>query len=303
MSMFTLDPPPHSPTTTDHEAEEDDFDAPEMFEDFDLALAANDSYTSGSSSDEDDANDATSTPYLFPPYYNRPPTPLPPSPSLTSLLRPAFPTRAATTTSDSDSSEAELSSLFAQRTPRASPRVPTYEYYGFVLYLGGSTAFGMYILWSFLPPVWLHAMGIHYYPDRWWSLAIPAWLVVAICWIYVALAGYNTGYLTRPLGAVEGITDSCSKVASIHGVQNSTTREGDSGRSPAGGKQQVKQNVRRRGARRHSRVDRQIREELMGGEGKDWKALWNVGTDAVMDIPIGGVCEILYGSLRDEEEY
>ena len=23
--------------------------------------------------------------------------------------------------------------------------------------------------------------------------------------------------------------------------------------------------------------------------------LWNEGTDAVMDVPIGGVCEILYG--------
>ena len=27
----------------------------------------------------------------------------------------------------------------------------------------------------------------------------------------------------------------------------------------------------------------------------DWKLLWNEGTDAVMDVPIGGVCEILYG--------
>ena len=27
----------------------------------------------------------------------------------------------------------------------------------------------------------------------------------------------------------------------------------------------------------------------------DWKALWSEGTDAVMDVPIGGVCEVLYG--------
>ncbi len=26
-----------------------------------------------------------------------------------------------------------------------------------------------------------------------------------------------------------------------------------------------------------------------------WGTLWNEGTDAVMDVPIGGVCEILYG--------
>lgn len=26
-----------------------------------------------------------------------------------------------------------------------------------------------------------------------------------------------------------------------------------------------------------------------------WKQIWNQGTDAVMDVPIGGVCEVLYG--------
>jgi phosphatidylinositol glycan class P protein len=30
--------------------------------------------------------------------------------------------------------------------------------------------------------------------------------------------------------------------------------------------------------------------------------LWNEGTDAVMDIPIGGVCEILYGDHGDDVE-
>ncbi|KAF8416356.1 hypothetical protein BGX38DRAFT_764209, partial [Terfezia claveryi] len=54
-----------------------------------------------------------------------------------------------------------------------------------------------------LPAPMLHAIGIHYYPSRWWSLALPSWLVVAVGWIYVALAGYNTGYLTPDLNAVE----------------------------------------------------------------------------------------------------
>jgi phosphatidylinositol glycan class P protein len=31
----------------------------------------------------------------------------------------------------------------------------------------------------------------------------------------------------------------------------------------------------------------------------DWRELWMEGTDAVMDIPIGGVCEILYGQASD----
>lgn len=85
-----------------------------------------------------------------PPFYNRPPTPLPPSPSLTSLLRPSFSTTTSrpTTpdTSENDTpndTEAAVakSARTATTVPRASPKVPTYEYYGFVLYLMSSLVF------------------------------------------------------------------------------------------------------------------------------------------------------------------
>lgn len=33
--------------------------------------------------------------------------------------------------------------------------------------------------------------------------------------------------------------------------------------------------------------------------GLTWRQIWNEGTDAVMDVPIGGVCEVLYGEGRD----
>ncbi len=35
---------------------------------------------------------------------------------------------------------------------------------------------------------------------------------------------------------------------------------------------------------------------------QDWTQLWNKGTDAVMDVPIGGVCEILYGEGRLDDD-
>ena len=85
-----------------------------------------------------------------PPFYNRPPTPLPPSPSLTSLLRPSFSTTTSRPTtpdsSDNDTpndteSAVTRSARTAATVPRASPKVPTYEYYGFVLYLGASLGF------------------------------------------------------------------------------------------------------------------------------------------------------------------
>lgn len=97
-----------------------------------------------------------------PPFYNRPPTPLPPSPSLTSLLRPPFSTTTSRPTTP-DTSDAETpndteaavakSARIATTVPRASPKVPTYEYYGFVLYLGSSFAFRTYSISSH-PPVY-----------------------------------------------------------------------------------------------------------------------------------------------------
>ena len=85
-----------------------------------------------------------------PPFYNRPPTPLPPSPSLTSLLRPPFsaaPSRPTTpdssendTPNDTESAVAK-SARTATTVPRASPKVPTYEYYGFVLYVTSTLGF------------------------------------------------------------------------------------------------------------------------------------------------------------------
>ncbi|KAL1957116.1 hypothetical protein VTO42DRAFT_6374 [Malbranchea cinnamomea] len=230
-----------------------------------------------------------------PPFYNRPPTPLPPSPSLTSLLRPSFsattsrPTTPDTseneTTNDTEAAVAK-SARNATTVPRASPKVPTYEYYGFVLYLASSCAFLMYLLWSYLPSPFLHQLGIHYYPNRWWSLAIPAYLVMTIVYIYVALAAYNTGYLTLPMNSIENLVDEAANIAVID----------SKGRRRPGGSAKMNPDA--------------ATALTMGGSGGggasawqrkrlDWREVWNEGTDAVMDIPIGGVCEVLYGCEDD----
>ncbi|KAL8806416.1 MAG: hypothetical protein Q9182_001331 [Xanthomendoza sp. 2 TL-2023] len=208
-----------------------------------------------------------------PPFYNKPPTPLPPSPSLTSLLRPSFSaTTSRPTTPDSsendtpNDTEAAVakSARTATTVPRASPKVPTYEYYGFVLYLMSSLAFVVYLLWSYLPSPFLHQLGIHYYPNRWWSLAIPSFLVMTLVYIYVALASYNTEYLTLPMNSIENIVDDAANIATVERQKRAKT-------NAAGHLGSVED------------------------EGIDWASLWNQSTDAVMDIPVGGVCQILYG--------
>lgn len=34
----------------------------------------------------------------------------------------------------------------------------------------------------------------------------------------------------------------------------------------------------------------------------NWREIWSEGTDAVLDIPVGGVCEVLYGQDRDQQD-
>lgn len=125
----------------------------------------------------------------------------------------------------------------------------------------------MYLLLSYLPSPFLHQLGIHYYPNRWWSLAIPSFLVMTIIYIYVALASYNTGYLTLPMSSIENIVDQAANVAVLDS-KGRIQRNSGQGDAAIG---------------------------IKDAKDFDWKTLWNEGTDAVMDVPVGGVCEILYG--------
>jgi len=247
---------------------------------------------------------------LFPPFYNRPPTPLPPSPSLTSLLRPAFATSRPTTP---ESSDVELPAQAGQRThgsstpgsntenlvnsarlaptvPRASPKVPTYEYYGFALYLGSSAAFLMYILWAYVPAPMLHQMGIHYYPNRWWALAVPCWLVALVMYIFVALASYNTRYLTLPLSSCENLVDECAQIAVVDKTSGKIARD------VVFVTDKLHDMDKGQGSSALHRRPSFSRYQFETSHHVDWKAFWSTGTDAVMDVPIGGVCEVLYGS-------
>ncbi|KAJ6262238.1 hypothetical protein Dda_3043 [Drechslerella dactyloides] len=345
------------------------------------------SVSSDSSSSSQDSPSPSESPMaqnLLPPFYNRPPTPLPPSPSLTSLLRPPFtPSRPATP--DSSDSEAANSSRIAQSTPRAAPKVPTYEYYGFVLYLTSTLAFIVYLLWSYLPAPVLHFLGIHYFYNRWWSLAVPAYLVVIILYIYVALASYNVEYMTKSLTSLENIVDEVAKMAVVEidesrhrkivrggdavngdhsgsiydepiitgmATRSRSRRMRDSNpyeqkswefsetvelhmqatadgglTSPSTGGENLSPveklgSMARRKKKRKSRtvlqdgvkmpredeyefaalVRQQQQQMAYEDGGVDWKDYWSTGTDAVMDIPIGGVCEVLYGEGRDDSD-
>ncbi|ODQ50672.1 ribokinase [Saitoella complicata NRRL Y-17804] len=175
---------------------------------------------------------------LLPPFYSRPPSPL-------GISR--TPTPDPTNTLPSDT--------LARTTPLTSqaPR-PSTEYYGFVLYLLSSLSLLLWLLWSFTPSPWLEGIGITYFPDRWWALALPSWAVVGVGWVYVALYGWNT--------RVPGM-ESAGWVVDGYGIV------GASGSASPGG----------------------------GGGGTAGK-----DRDAVVDLPVGEICEILYGNGRGDDD-
>ncbi|KAG0197557.1 hypothetical protein BGX28_008984 [Mortierella sp. GBA30] len=86
--------------------------------------------------------------------------------------------------------------------PTTLTKTPTYEYYGFVLYLVSGITYG----WAYLPKEVLDSMGITYYPSKYWSLALPIWLFVLVVYLYVAFFAINL-YNTEPFDSFQTITD------------------------------------------------------------------------------------------------
>jgi phosphatidylinositol glycan class P protein len=153
------------------------------------------------------------------------------------------------------------------------------------MYVTSSAAFLLYIVWAYVPAPMLHQMGIHYYPNRWWALAVPCWLSVLVVYIYVALASYNTTRLTLPLSSCENLVDETGHVAVVD------RRTGKIARKDA-----VAMVMRENNNTANSLSAFQFDPS----EDVDWKSYWSISTDAVMDVPIGGVCEILYGGDSGE---
>lgn len=144
-------------------------------------------------------------------------------------------------------------------------------------------------------------------------------------YIYVALALYNTEYLTVPLHSLETIVDEAGKIAVVDSRgrivvseerRRNLEREREREMLKVGGKNSSSShNNHNHNHHSHNSSSssntrhHQRKQSGNGGHGflarereVDWRECWNEGTDAVMDVPLAGVCEILYGGARTMEE-
>lgn len=112
-----------------------------------------------------------------------------------------------------------------------------------------------------------------------------------IIYIYVALASYNTGYLTLPLNSIENLVDETAQVAIVDRETGKIVRDSVMVTEKLHDKDKDK-GIYASG--HDSRRGSFSAYQFSPTDEVSWKELWTVGTDAVMDVPIGGVCEILY---------
>eukprot|EP00158_Paraphelidium_tribonemae_P004622 Partr_v1_DN26879_c0_g1_i1_m41000 putative Phosphatidylinositol glycan anchor biosynthesis, class P len=101
------------------------------------------------------------------------------------------------------------------------PRTPTYEFYGFVLYLLSIVFYIVFLMWAYLPDYILHKIGISYYASKYWALALPSYALLTI--VYIILMTWSLDFSFNPeFGSAFNVTDEVAVLTrrnslSLHG--------------------------------------------------------------------------------------
>ena len=63
--------------------------------------------------------------------------------------------------------------------------------YGFVGWVATYVAYGCFMAWAFLPNAALEQAGVTYYPNKYWALALPAYLAVLLFCVVIGYISIN----------------------------------------------------------------------------------------------------------------
>eukprot|EP01129_Flabellula_baltica_P004046 TRINITY_DN1380_c0_g1_i1.p2 TRINITY_DN1380_c0_g1~~TRINITY_DN1380_c0_g1_i1.p2 ORF type:complete len:134 (-),score=25.95 TRINITY_DN1380_c0_g1_i1:277-678(-) len=80
------------------------------------------------------------------------------------------------------------------------------EVYGFVLWILTWIFLILYLIWMLSPDWVFHSIGIYYYPDRYWGVAIPIWVGMAAIF-YVTFVFLVNMIITADFDSIDLIED------------------------------------------------------------------------------------------------
>lgn len=81
--------------------------------------------------------------------------------------------------------------------------------YGFVAWIATHIFFALFLAWAYIPDSTLASMGITWYPDKYWALAVPSFFLVSIFAFYVLHWKY-TRMNVAPLESLSTLVDEFS---------------------------------------------------------------------------------------------
>ena len=83
--------------------------------------------------------------------------------------------------------------------------------YGFVAWIAVHVCFTIFLLWAYTPDRLLVSLGVTYFPDKHWALALPCWTLVSLLTAVVLYATYNA--MRRPgLESLSNIVDEYTRI-------------------------------------------------------------------------------------------
>lgn len=84
---------------------------------------------------------------------------------------------------------------------------PARGIYGFALFLACILGSTTYIIWAWVPDDVLHSMGLTYWPDKYWAVAIPMYFFLAVLHFFIFVFGYNKIVVDPVFDSVEEVVD------------------------------------------------------------------------------------------------
>nr|XP_021181373.1 phosphatidylinositol N-acetylglucosaminyltransferase subunit P [Helicoverpa armigera]XP_049694997.1 phosphatidylinositol N-acetylglucosaminyltransferase subunit P [Helicoverpa armigera] len=84
---------------------------------------------------------------------------------------------------------------------------PARSLYGFFMYLFSKTMLFIYCIWAITPDAYLHYFNIYYYPQKYWSTAIPIQCLVALTIFAFLIYPSSNLMLTANIDSINTISD------------------------------------------------------------------------------------------------